>query len=409
VKDKIVFILFSFVLFAGLSSSTVTSADSITYNSNNDFFNDEVFNIQVVADQSTDKIDIFLPSSELDSQTEGEVTQDLQIDFTDQSSELRYSTTKSSDLRVVRTFQPHHETGFETEGAAKNEAESTCVELVDTDGKHSTYGIDYDLASFSWEYYCFTEDKYLGTPAFIDNPEEVLSTTVRLEASGKQPLSKTLSNGDAGTGVVTDLGRHAKIRWNGNLDTGASEPNIGRVYGLHANRYSGSWRVISQVRYDDYVNVVEQEGLSQITSWMEGDISKWDAVSTLNDPAWDAAKVDGSSDLAYAGVADSSKDDGAFLYDTADLLSYGMFTVFVNAGEDAYIEVTKPTGEPSIVSTSSVDVNEIGGGTVDVRVRNTGEGPLLIARQRQYHFSDIGNYTERTIHSAELEIQTMQR
>ena len=367
-KKKILTAFLFCILLAGASSATVTSADSITYNSNNEFFNGELFAIQVAADQSTDKIDIFLPASELDSQTEGDVTQDLQIDFTDQSTELRYSTSDSSNLRVVRTYTPYHETGYSSESAARDAAESTCAEMVEYQGL-GTYVVDYDLSSFSWEFYCFTESTYLGQPAYIDNPEEIFTTEVRLQASGKQVLTKTLSNGDTGSGVITDLGRHAKIRWNGNLDTGASEPNVGRVYGLQANRYSGSWRIINQEAYNDYEQAIENDALTELEEWAAGDQSKWEAVKYFNDRAWQAAEVDTSSDLAYTGVEDSS-----FIYDTRDLLNYGLFTVYVDAGENGYIEVSKPTGEPTIVSSSGGEVAEIGGGTVDVDVRNTGEG-----------------------------------
>lgn len=370
---KEVAVILSILFLAGMTTATVTSVDSITYSSNNEFFQGEVFAIQVASDQSTDKIDIFLGSSELDEKTDGEVTQDLTIDFKDQSTELRYPTATSDDLREIRTFTPYHETGYATSEKATDAMESTCAELVEYKGL-GTGVIDYDLGSLSWEFYCFTESTYLGQPAYIDNPEEIFSTTVELQASGKEKLSKTLSNGDAGSGVTTDLGDHAKISWNGNLDTGASEPNVGRVYALHANRYSGSWRIISQEGYNDYENEIENNAKDEILSWAEGEQTKWQAVDYVNDVAWDAAEVDTSSDLAYTTVGDSSLNSGAFTYDTEDLLAYPMFTVYVEAGENGYIEVSKPTGEPTIISSSGGEVAEIGGGTVDVTVRNTGEG-----------------------------------
>jgi hypothetical protein len=363
--------LLSLLFLTGISTATVTSVDSITYNSNNEFFDGDVFAIQVASDQSTDKIDVFLGSSKLEESTEGEVTQDLEIDFTDQSTELRFPTTGSSDLREIHTFDPYTNAGYPSEEAAIDAGEQQCAELVEYQ-ELGTVITKYDVSTFSWGFYCFQVDQYLGTPAYIDDPEEIFSTNVQLQASGKEPLTKTLSNGDTGSGRVTDLGRHAKIVWNGNLDTGASEPNVGRVYALQDNDYTGSWRIISQEAYNDYEREIENNAKDAIEAWAAGEQTKWQAVDYYNDVAWDAAEVDTSSDLAYTTVADSSS--GVFSYDTEDLLSYPMFTVYVDAGENGYIEVSKPTGEPSIVSSDGGEVNEIGGGTVDVTVRNSGDG-----------------------------------
>jgi len=366
-------LLLSLVLFTGVSSATVTSVDSITYNSNNEFFNGEVFVIDVASDQSTDKIDIFLGSDVLSESTDGEVQQDLEIDFTDQSTELRYSTRPASELPSIYTYRPHHQDGFESEGDAINAIESQCAELVEQDGSGTGF-YRYTYDSFSWEIYCFQKDTYLGTPAYLDNPDEIFSTTAELRASGKTLQSATLSNGDTGSGVITDLGERAKIRWNGNLDTGASEPNVGVVYALHADRYTGSWRIINQDAYGDYKRAIEDQAKEDITEWGQGSQSKWEAVDFYNEEAWDAAKVDTGSDLAYTTVTDTSWGSGQFSYDTEDLLAYPKFTVYVDAGKNGYIEVNKPTGEPSISSASGGDVNEVGGGSVDIIAQNVGDG-----------------------------------
>ena len=366
-------LLLSLVLFTGASSATVTSVDSITYNSNNEFFNGEVFAISVASDQSTDKIDIFLSKDQLSEATDGQVQQDLQIDFTDQSTELRYSTTSSSELVNVLTFTTYHESGFSTQEDAINAIKSSCFDLNGNGEGSGTYEYSYD--SFSYEIFCFQQDTYLGTPAYLDNPDEIFSTTAELQASGKTRESAVLSNGDTGSGVITDISDSAKIRWNGNLDTGASTPDNTRVYALHGNRYSGSWRIISEQGYNDYKSYVEGgQAFDSLESWRDGSMSKWQAMDSVNSRAWDAAEVDESSELAYTTVADSSFGSGAFTYDTKDLLVYPMFTVYVDAGEDGYIEVFKPTGEPRITSTSSTDIEELGTGEISATVENVGDG-----------------------------------
>ena len=367
-------ILVSVLLFVGYGSATITSVDSITYNSNNEFFNGEVYAISVASDQSTDKIDIFLGEDELSQQVDGEVNQDLEIDFTDQSTELRYSTSSSEDLRPIYTFTPYHESGFSTSDEAIEAIKASCYDLNDDGQGSGNWNAYYDGLNKEYEIRCFQEDTYLGTPAYIDNPDEIFTTEVELQASGKTVQSATLSNGDAGSGVVTDLGQHAKIRWNGNLDTGASTPDNSRVIGLSANRYDGSWRIVSEQGYRDYKTYLENQAHDTLQDWADGSNTGWQAAEWLNNKAWSAAEVDESSELAYTTVSDSSFTGGQFTYDTDDLLSYPMFTVYVDAGEDGYIEVTKPTGTPEITSTSSDDIEELGTGQVSATVENVGNG-----------------------------------
>ena len=351
----------------------MTSADSITYNSNNEFFDGTVFAISVAADQSTDKIDIFLGKEELSEKTDGEVQQDLQIDFTDQSTSLQYSTSPSSELVNIYTFTPYNQEGFSSADDAIAAIKSNCFDLNGNGEGSGVY--KYETSSTSYEIYCYTQDKYLGTPAFLDNPEEIFSTKAELKASSKVKQTATLSNGDTGSGVITDLGSHAKIRWNGGLDTGASTPDNSRVYALHGNRYSGSWRIIGETAYDDYSTYLEGgQAFQALQDWADGYNSGWKAAEWLNDRAWDAAEVDTTSDLAYTTVADSSYGSGQFSYDTEDLLVYPMFTVYVDAGENGYIEISKPTGEPDIVSTSSTTIPENGTGTISATVKNVGDG-----------------------------------
>jgi len=369
---RAVSLLLCILLFTGFSSATVTSADSITYDSNSDFFDGTVFAISVASDQATDKIDIHLDKDELSQQVDGEVQQDLTLDIGSQNTELRYSTTQSSELRDIRTVVPYHEEGFSSQEEAVQAIKNKCYDL-NGNGEGSGH-YDWRVGSLSYEIWCFQESTYLGTPAYLDNPDEIFTTDVRVTAKGKTVQSATLSNGDAGSGVITDLGRHAKVRWNGNLDTGAAKPDNSRVYALHANRYSGSWRIIGQQAYNDYKSYLETEAHNTIQDWAAGQNSGWQAAEWFNNRAWSAAEVDTSSELAYTTVADSSLNSGAFTYDTEDLLVYPMFTVYVDAGENGYIEISKPTGEPEILSTSSTRIEELSTGTISATVRNVGDG-----------------------------------
>jgi hypothetical protein len=375
-------LLAALVLLTGFSSATVTSADSITYNSNNEFFNGELFAVSVTADRATDKIDIFLDQSELSGQVDGEVKQDLRIQFENQDSELRYSTTKSIDLRNIETLAPYNPDGFSTEQEAINDANGNCVDL-NFNGEANAHLDRYSDGFFNTKYevYCYQRNQYLGTPAYIDNPDEIFSVDAVVDADGKDIQRKTLSNGDTGTGVVTDLGSHAKVRWNGNLGTGASTPDINRVLALYNNDFENGWKIISKSRYDDFVSYRNNNAHELLKDWASGEYDHYDDTvgrvsEFVNEDAFQASEeVDSAtSELVNAEVSDSSFNTGEFTFDTEDLLSYPSFTVFVDAGENGYIEVTKPTGEPEIVSTSGAEIEEGSEEQVFATVENVGSG-----------------------------------
>jgi len=376
---RVTSVLALIVLFAGFSSSTVTSADSISYNSNNEFFDGDVYAISVTADQATDKIDINIGASELSEKVDGEVNQNLQIDFTSQNTELKYSTTSSPELRNVRTVAPYHEEDFSSEQDAIDAIKSKCMDLNLNGEGSGTYSSYYDFSdlSYNYEIFCFQKNKYLGTPAYIDNPDEIFTAKAELVADGKTVQSATLSNGDAGVGAVTDLGQHAKIRWNGNLDTGAAKPDNTRVLGLYSNKYANGWKVVNQQTYEDYKTYIGGgQAFDNLESWRNAEMTGTQAANLVNDRAQDAASEASSStsELVNAEVSDSSFNTGSFTFDTEDLLSYPSFTVYVDAGENGYIEVTKPTGTPEILSTSGAEIKEGDEGQVQAIVENVGDG-----------------------------------
>jgi len=254
---------------------------------------------------------------------------------------------------------------------------------LNLNGEANAHLKSYSAGYFNtnYEVYCFQRNNYLGTPAYIDNPDEIFTADAELTADGEVFQTATLSNGDAGQGVVTDLGSHAKIRWGGNLDTGAAEPDNSRVLGLYSNSYQNGWKVVSRSDYDSYTSYMENSAHDIIKNWAEGDYSTYDnpgekAAEFVNSQVEDSAEsVDSStSELANAEVDDSSFNTGSFTFDPEDLLSYPTFTVYVDAGENGYIEVTKPTGAPEIISKNGARVEEGSEGTVTATVQNVGDG-----------------------------------
>lgn len=180
-------ILISLLLFAGFSSATVTSVDSVTYNSNNEFFDGDVYAISVTADRATDKIDISLDESELSEAADGEVNQDLSIEFTHQNNELQYSTSTSGELRRVVTLVPYTKQDIDTKEDAISSIKSDCYDLNldgNGSGRYEAY-YDYGDVSYNYRIYCFQSNEYLGVPAYIDNPDEIFTADVELTADGK--------------------------------------------------------------------------------------------------------------------------------------------------------------------------------------------------------------------------------
>lgn len=361
-------VILTLVLLAAVGAGAVTSIDKISFDSNSEFFDGDVFVIDYTSSFDTDKIDVFLSSSQLSDTADGETDQSLQLDVTAQDVAAEYSIQDSARRNVVdlTLVKERHDTHDDAEAWALN----TCYD-IDEDGAKEYYWKEV----LAWDGkdvvgYCATISGIRATIGDIRNPREIFQSTWTLEADGETPQQCVLSNGDAGNGVMTNCGDHVKIRWQGNLDTGQTPPGVDDELAAHSNAYTNGWRVVSEVRYDQWDGDIR--GLSSdYQDWAQGTIAKDTLQSDIDNAADRAVSPFSQSELHDAIVADSSVNTGKLKLVLDDVLAYPRFTIYVDGAD--FIRVTKTVGEPRIIKpVPAADVQEIGGGTVSFQVENVG-------------------------------------
>jgi len=94
---------------------------------------------------------------------------------------------------------------------------------------------------------------------------------------------------------------------------------------------------------------------------------------TMNSKGEQAKTPDDDTPLTDAKVTDTSFSGGQFQYDASEELLFPRFTIYVEAGENGYVEVYKPVGEAKITSTSGATIGEFGDGKVSATIKNVGE------------------------------------
>ena len=390
---RTLYLVLGIVLLATVGTAAVISVSSINYNSNSDFFSGEMFAIDFVADGSTDRISAVVDAGQLADASGGEVSQDLTVDATTSETYARYSIGPSGEPTLVKLdlITVTKDTKADLEQWAAN----TCY-----DGDHDGYVEWFQHSVPSWDIsdykgYCAYRNGQYGPIGDISSADELFATEFCSKASGKQQECATLSNGDTGTGTRTDLGEHVKIQWNGNLDTGESAPPVDDEYALHGNQFEGGWRIISASEYDDWTDFTATLP-SKYESWATGSLDRSDLEQDMDTQADQAASVFTKSPLTAATSTDSTFSSGQLRLDMANALAYPSFTVYVDAGQNGYITVEKPTGTPQIVSTDGDTFGEVDTGTVSVTAENVGDAEGSFAG-RVTGCSDGFNYDSTAI------------
>lgn len=371
--DKIFSIILATVFLTGLGLAGVTSADQVEYNSNSGFFDGEVFTIDFNNNFDTDKIDVFLDSSELDSEVDSEVDQDLEIFTNHQTNYARYSIGDSArrdipDLELTKfTVDENPTTNYIPE------ISNTCYD-VNQDGASEYSSISHlTLTGYKYDIHCATQKDKIGSVGNIDTPEAIFEVEWCVNSQDRQRECKTITNGDAGSGVVADLGSHAKVRFGGAFSTGNNAPIPDDSLALHSNSFPNGWLIISESNYDTWDNYVSNTLWTKYSDWASGQLAKSTLENELNSKESQAYSIYTDSEISDASVEDSSFDNGQLRLET-DNLGYPQSTVYVDAGENGYIEVSKPTGVPSVISTSEDTFGELESGKVSATVENVGEG-----------------------------------
>lgn len=356
----------------GSAAAVVTSIDRINYNSNSEFFGGSpVITIGYVSDFSTDQIDVHIGKGEL-SQTilDGKTRQDVTLDVSSQNSYALYGVN-DQPMRKIYNFKPiSYDAGTKSE--AEDWADSNCYQP----GTGPFAYIDQHLTLFSgydYKVYCVRTNGHWGQPAQLKSPTERWTTEWLLRADGETLQSATLSNGDFGGDSRAKLGDHAIIESSGALSLGNNPPEQSNSLALHNNQYPENWRIIDKGRYQTYNSYVENQLIDDIGKWGNGELSKATFGNTANSKSEQAKTPDDDTPLTDVTVVDSSFTGGQFKYDMSEELLFPRFTIYVEAGENGYVEVYKPVGQAQITSTSGATFGEFESGTVSATVKNVGE------------------------------------
>jgi hypothetical protein len=182
-----------------------------------------------------------------------------------------------------------------------------------------------------------------------------------------------LSNGDFSGDSRARLGDHAIIESSGALSLGNNPPEQSNSLALHNNQFPENWRVIDKSRYQTYESYVSNQLIDDIGKWGQGEMSETLLKQTMNSKGEQAKTPDDDTPLTDATVVDSSFTGGQFKYDVSEELLFPRFTIYVEAGENGYVQIYKPVGEAQITSTSGATIGEFGDGKVSATVKNVGE------------------------------------
>ncbi len=357
------------LLLVGGVTAAVTSVDSIQFDSNSKFFSGEVFVIQYISNFDTDRIDVVLSSNDLEQAADGEVDQDLSIDVVQQDTAALYSISPSGEPRLGNLeLTTAEKSTFEE---LDRWAWDTCYDINGDGGKEYAYESVLTWSGTVYRGYCARENGFYGPVGRITKDREVFTTEWRVEASGESAQTATLSNGDTGRGVVSDIGDHVKVRWDGNLDTGEEAPPADKEYALHGNQFEDGWRIIDRGRYADWRQHVRDLDTAY-EQWRDGDRSRDYLQNQLDTATEQAAAEYTGSPLTSAETVSSTYTDGQLRLEMDTDLAYPSFTVYVDGAE--YVSVSKPVGRPEITSTNGDEFGELDTGYVTGTVRNVGDG-----------------------------------
>lgn len=373
---------FSFVLFASFAAADTTSADTVNYDSNSEFFSGKVLQVGYISNFATDKIDVYLGQDKIEESTGAVAGEDLRFSVSHQETYAKYGTLDSGLPRVFK-WEAVKKT-VDSKDQLWSWTTANCADINDG-GEFSVEGYgstDVNARAKSWtdfwtgqtkyDIWCFRKNGNYGAPADISSPDEIFRTEWQVQAGDKSPQTAVITNGAGGDGVVSSLGRYAKVKWQGSLSTGETPPDQSNVLALHSNSYEDNWRVISDREYNEYQSFVQNSGPELLKEWSAGRMTESYVESQLNNKAEQAASEFSESPLAGSQVLDSSFESGAFKVDMDRSLAYPQFNLYVKAGENGYISVYKPVGKPDIVGSTGAEFGELGEGTVSVDVKNIG-------------------------------------
>lgn len=224
---------------------------------------------------------------------------------------------------------------------------------------------------------CFQKNSEIGKIGTLRGPTYITETSWKLEAEGKSPITKVVSNADAGEGKSTDLGSNAKIQWEGQLSSGQTCPVGDNEYMLHTG---STWKMIDRANYHTYENYMKNnlDTLANEVACYEGlnpssclGRSKSAAEQMINTRVTSAAQTRSFSNFNI-NIISSSISNGRLEIALDRLIRFPMFRIFVDSD---YLELAIPTGKPKLICGSgTTEFNAGEPGKISIVAKNIGQG-----------------------------------
>jgi hypothetical protein len=357
-------------IMVGSVSGTTMSVSDIEYDSNSQFFDGKVLAVEMIADDSTESLEADIPASEISGAVEGETSQSIEIDITENSRSVEYGLREDPGAIDITDGTTVHAEGFSSQTEVNDWAAENCV-----GGVYAYKQTRYIVSEYAG--WCVAETSKVGTVGEFredsTSPRSQFEVTYQLNVEGQPTESVTLSNSEVGDGVQANLGQHAKVEWLGSYDLSTSPEGTSEgAAALHSNGFTGNWRVIDEDKYTDYTNYINYNLENDLVQWANGDKSEGEVQDTYTGYVNSASSPYSTHPLGQARTVDGSLNSGVLEYTPESQLFHPSFMVYIDAGEDGYLTINRPTGVPSIVDSSGGEAGEFDSGTVTMTAENSG-------------------------------------
>ncbi len=229
--------------------------------------------------------------------------------------------------------------------------------------------------------YCFKERSSDGKIGTIRNLKYVTETDWRIEAEGKTPITKSISNDACSEekefceGLTTDLSSDVKIQWEGQLSSGDTCPIATEELMLHDGN---TWKVIGKLNYINYEGYMRSDLTEAATFVACYEISGYDCpgISRSNqEQIINAKAVTAATEQTFADfdvdIISSSLSAGVLKIQLENLIRFPLFRLFVDSD---YLELLITVGAPKITCPSEViEFNSGEVGKITVQAENDGD------------------------------------
>lgn len=235
---------------------------------------------------------------------------------------------------------------------------------------------------------CYHDNGQLAQMSGVGAPREIFNTEWTFQAGDKAPIKMTITNANGNTCNVQGLTNCVQgttvrlpdpnpviiVKWQGNLQTGATYDQAGgNVLGAQSNAFGG-WRVTDYSRFFAWQNDLRSTGITKLSTWssctLNCDSVKNDILNGFNNEAQEAVLPTTIPQFKDYQITKNDLTNGQFKIDKGEGVTIPSFQVLVDA---SYLELSIPTGKPQILDvTNNLKVGENSLAKLSIQGKNIG-------------------------------------